>query len=75
MQPHGCKCWNQGSVGSAHCTCVLLSCWRGLLLCRCVWCMAPLQGDAVEIVVIYKDGSGDTWVPKVDREVLELKKD
>ena len=33
------------------------------------------QGDAVEIVVISKDGTGDKWVPKVDREVLELKKD
>lgn len=36
---------------------------------------AVAQGDAVEIVVISKDGTGDKWVPKVDREVLELKKD
>jgi hypothetical protein len=67
--------WGQGNVGSTHCICLLLFCWRGLLLCRCSWYMATLQGDAVEIVVIYKDGTGDTWVPKVDREVLELKKD
>lgn len=38
-------------------------------------CCSILQGDAVEIMIITRDGMGDKWAPKIERQILELKKD